>query len=514
MCRIYLKELFSDNDFKILETMKSSGVFKLVPKGSIKTMVNYFRPIMYNKNRLKMVPSVILNGSYSERLNFFFGYYFADGAKCRNEKTKHIRFCNKGKIGSLGLYYIMKSLGYNCSIRTRKDKVTMFSIAATTNNLRKETNVVKKIELLSENNNDFVYDLETEQGLFNVGVGEITVKNTDSNYIQFPHLKTAQENWDYAEYVAKKVTALFPPPIELEFEEEIYWRFAILTKKRYMYKKCKRDGKVGEKIGNKGVLLSRRDNSPLVRNIYENIMMKIFNKISMHDVYYYIIGEINKLCMGVLPPKTFVITKKVGNHEKKTRIRNEEVSVYLECASCEKIIRCENNFYNNQCKCKIREKGIMGEYRVPLLSLNDEEKRKKQFKLKKCSTEDEYYTRCLPAQVQLAERMRKKRGQRVDQGSRIEYVITLHNSHKGKQYEKIEHIDYFKKHKDVLKIDYLYYLDMIATPIDQLLNIMYCNNKGFIKNFVQMQYRFRWKYRQACLDTIKAQNKPIFKIIK
>ena len=38
---------------------------------------------------------------------------------------------------------------------------------------------------------------------------------TDSNYISFPHLKNAEECWDYAEKVAVEVSALFPKPISL-----------------------------------------------------------------------------------------------------------------------------------------------------------------------------------------------------------------------------------------------------------------------------------------------------------
>ena len=72
----------------------------------------------------------------------------------------------------------------------------------------------------------------TAMGRKNIGIvadviqkkfkGKLVYGDTDSNYIQFPHLKTPQENWDYSIHVAKKVTDMFPKPIELEFEEEIY----------------------------------------------------------------------------------------------------------------------------------------------------------------------------------------------------------------------------------------------------------------------------------------------------
>ena len=38
------------------------------------------------------------------------------------------RFDNKGQIGSAGLYYLMKKLGYNVSLNTRIDKEKMLRI--------------------------------------------------------------------------------------------------------------------------------------------------------------------------------------------------------------------------------------------------------------------------------------------------------------------------------------------------------------------------------------------------
>ena len=45
--------------------------------------------------------------------------------------------------------------------------------------------------------------------------GELVYGDTDSNYIHFPQLKTAQETWDHAEMVANEISKLFPKPIKL-----------------------------------------------------------------------------------------------------------------------------------------------------------------------------------------------------------------------------------------------------------------------------------------------------------
>jgi DNA polymerase elongation subunit (family B) len=312
--------------------------------------------------------------------------------------------------------------------------------------------------------------------------GKLIYGDTDSAYITFPHLKTAHEKWDYALYVASEITKMFPPPIELEFEKEIYWKFFILTKKRYMYKKCLRDGVVDKEIGKKGVLLARRDNSMFIRDVYEKLIMMVFNRVSKTEILYYIIDVINNLCSHFYSYKDFVVTKSIGSHG----------NGHLE------------PFINE----KGKKKGKMGDYTVTLLS-SDKKERTRQFKLKNCSNKSDYYIRCLPAVVQLAERMRT-RGQRVDPGTRVEYVITDLGGHKAKQYVKVEDAIYFGQHSSVLRLDYMYYLKLMANPFDDVLNILYYmdENEGetkyrFQKNFVLNQYKYRLKIRVKVFEELK-----------
>jgi DNA polymerase elongation subunit (family B) len=310
--------------------------------------------------------------------------------------------------------------------------------------------------------------------------GKLIYGDTDSNYIHFPHLKTAEESWDYAEKVAEEVSKLFPSPMCLEFEQVIYWRFFILTKKRYMYTSCGRDGVVDKRIGKKGVLLARRDNSQLVRTIYEETITKIFNRENKENVLCGVLEYINKFCSNTLNVDDFVITKSVGD------TNNMD------------IVPFDGD----------PEKVMIGNYKVPKLSTN-EERRKHQFALKNCSNEETYYLRCLPAQVQLAEKMRR-RGQRVDPGSRLEYVITDIGKNNTKQYEKIENSDYFIAHKDVLKIDFMAYLKLLMNPLDQILNVAYSNDKSSL-DFVTKQYNIRNKHREKMLKELISYFQPQIK---
>jgi DNA polymerase elongation subunit (family B) len=303
---------------------------------------------------------------------------------------------------------------------------------------------------------------------------------TDSNYIHFPHLKEPKESWEYAEMVAKEVSKLFLDPIRLEYEEVIYWRFFILTKKRYMYLSCGIDGIVDKVVGKKGVLLARRDCSAFVRNLYERVVEKLFDRVEMEEILYFIILEINKLCSNSLSIKDFSITKGLGS------IDNGNLVPFI----TEK----------NEKKLK------MGNYILKPLP-TDEKERQSQIRKKDAIDAKDYYMKCLPAIVQLADKMRR-RGKRVDPGSRLEYVIIDNGVQNDKQYNKVEDIDYFNDHNSILKIDFMYYLKLLTNPLDQVLNIAFNKEKNFKKDFILYQYDFRNKNRRSLLQELNNLFKP------
>jgi DNA polymerase elongation subunit (family B) len=477
-CRDIMNTKLETIQFKILETMKSSRVLKLVPCGKgIVGLVKKWRKLLYDKRRYKKVPDKILYAPKEIRQSFLDGYYSGDDGD--KDKNGYYRFDNKGKIGASGLYYLAQSLGCKVSINTRTDKPDIYRLTFTKKSQRKKEYKIKKLYSMGKTE-QYVYDLETENHHFSAGIGKLIVHNTDSNYITFPHLETSEELWDYSIYVAKQVSKLFPPAIVLEFEDNIYWRYLILTKKRYMYTSCKRDGVISDKMGKKGVLLARRDNSPFVRNIYQAVIMKVFNRAPMKEVLYFILQEINKLCSGTFCSRDFVVTKAVGD------------------SGGMKVIP----FYND----KGIEKGKVGDYTVPLLH-SDPEIRENQLMKKDARNDEEYYMKCLPAQVQLAAKM-IRRGQRVDPGTRLEYVITESGGHTAKQYKKLESIDYYDIHNDILRMDYMYYLKLLTNSMDQVLNTVYKNEPNFEYNFTLNQYKFRLKIRRKVLNDIENLFKP------
>lgn len=304
--------------------------------------------------------------------------------------------------------------------------------------------------------------------------GKLVYGDTDSNYVVFPHLKTPKEIWEHAEKVSEEVSKNFPKPMKLEFEGVIYWRFLILTMKRYMSLKCDKEGHVSKKIEKKGVLLSRRDNSNFVRTVYSDIIMKIFDRKGNEEILYDVVQHVNKLCAYGFGYKDFIITKSVGAIGDGKMIP-------------EPIAGKKN-------------KGQLGNYTVPLLSLNLDEKRK-QLEQKDAIDDRDFYTKCLPAQVQLAEKMRR-RGGRVDVGVRLEFLVLKDENPKAKQYEKIESADYYKDHAQTLDIDFNYYLKALANPLDQVLE---CTVGKLGKDFTYNLYK-----QQLIKEKVLLQLKNLF----
>ena len=122
--------------------------------------------------------------------------------------------------------------------------------------------------------------------------------------------------------------------------------------------------------------------------------------------------------------------------------------------------------------------GDISDYKIRPLP-DDEKKRKKRLAdlgipedYNPQQVEELYKLRCLPAQIQLAEKIRR-RGGRVDAGERIEYIVVCNGGLNTKLFDKLEDPPYQKKHCDVVKLDFLYYLKLLINPADQALEVGY-----------------------------------------
>ena len=281
----YYKEILERVEpikFKVLDTLESSGVYKLVPVGSIVYMVNKYRPLFYDENKAKLVPDCILNASLNIRKAFFEGYYDADGSKTHSYGLdKRINFVTKNKITAQCLYYLATSIGYDkLSVNIQPNRNGDYYWVSSCKRWGKTPNVLKKMVYLRNSEEEYVYDLETEHGIFACGVGKIEILNTDSCFFTFNledlsgekiiGKKALEITIDLAIEAGKLASKFLKEPHDLEYEKT-FMPFLLLSKKRYV-------GMLYEKNPNKckmksmGIVLKRRDNAACVKDCYGRVV--------------------------------------------------------------------------------------------------------------------------------------------------------------------------------------------------------------------------------------------------
>lgn len=295
----YFKDILENVEpvkFEILDTLESSGVYKLVPKGSIKYMTDKYRKLFYYQfdcnadgDKYKIVPNCILNASKEIKRAFFYGYYEADGSKTEIKTSLNKpSFAIKGKIGAQCLYYLTRSIGFDMGVQlyNHPKKQEMYRMDYT-NFKRVSENVVKKMFFKRQSNNsEFIYDLETDIGRYNCGVGQLQATNTDSIFtsIKFNRddfKKNREDAFKLGTICSDNITdTVFKrPPIVLEFEK-VFQPFILLTKKRYIGKKFEdtRDPFKLKEITKSGIATMRRDYCKMVKDCYSEVIDCMVNE--------------------------------------------------------------------------------------------------------------------------------------------------------------------------------------------------------------------------------------------
>lgn len=348
---------------------------------------------------------------------------------------------------------------------------------------------VWKVEKTVENEEQTVYDVETKEGLFHCGIGELVVKNTDSIYCHFDTKQDAKTIWDLAKKVETDFTQLFPSPMKLVFEEKIYQMFLILTKKRYMAYTCNQDGSIDKDLTIRGVLLARRDNCRWIRQIYEMVVRQIMNRHSRKEIMDFVNDVVLALFRWERTMiSDFVVSKLVGK-EYKTRPLPDDVKKFYK--------RCED-LQLEELPSTITTDIIQQKYNKALKENTHHTIRERWF--------EQYIEKAQPAHVQLAMRM-TRRGCPVEAGTRIEYIVLEGNDClKGKLNEKIEDPVYYNVHCDLLRLDRLYYLVSLSKPLDQLLEVVYK-----VKGYCKYLHAIHTHHKKVIFE-IEEKNRPIIKL--
>lgn len=306
-------------DFKILDTLNSSGVYKLVLCSPCNPcIIQKYKTLFYENNDCKKIPTIILNASYNIRLWFMQGYLGTDNLNILNSKET---FACKGKIGSQGLYYLMISLGWkNVCINISKNRDDdIYYITSTSQQYYKKlkNKVMEVINLGYSDDEEYVYDIETTEGVFQGGIGSIVCKNTDSIFTIFPNKdkdgnplkgkEAIMASINTAVEASSKFKKFLKAPHDLEYEKTFY-PFILFSKKRYCANKYENDD-TKCKMNSMGIALKRRDNAPIVKHIYGGVIDIILNEQDVRKSIDFLQLNLNDLINGKFPLESLVITK-------------------------------------------------------------------------------------------------------------------------------------------------------------------------------------------------------------
>ena len=307
---------------KIYDTMESSGVYNIHPRGKVEELSQKYRTLFYNSKKEKIVPACILNASMSVIKSFFDGYYSADGNK---DVKGYCRFDNKGKEGTMGLYIIASRLGYNVSINTRQDKPDIYRCTCTHSVQMKNPFAIKKKYILHDMYDGYVYDISTENHHFHVGPGRLVVSNTDSVFVNFNMydkkggtklegkelLKAAI---DIGVEAGKQITKTLKAPHDLEYEKT-FQPFILLSKKRYVGNKYEFDLDKYKQTS-MGIVLKRRDNAKIVKYIYGGAIEIIMKERNLQKAIDFTKNAVYKLINGKFNMDYLIITKSLRSFYK------------------------------------------------------------------------------------------------------------------------------------------------------------------------------------------------------
>ncbi len=316
------QDVYPEFSWHIMDTINSSGVYKLSPKsnkqyGQIASFVRKYRQQMYYK-KSKIIPIKILQSSENIKMAFWKGMYDADG-----DKNGCIRIDQKNQISAAYIYILAENLNYSVSVNTRADKPDIYRITLTSKTQRKNPISVKKIHEIEYSG--YVYDLTTKNHHFAAGVGNMIVHNTDSVFFKFNLTdketgekivgdKALELSIEIAQEACHNVSKVLKQPHDFEYEKT-FMPFCLLSKKRYVSIKYEFDITKGKR-NEMGIVLKRRDNAPIVKDIYGGVIDILMKEKNIQKAIDYVNQCLQNLVDGNVPIEKLIISKSLRSFYK------------------------------------------------------------------------------------------------------------------------------------------------------------------------------------------------------
>jgi DNA polymerase elongation subunit (family B) len=323
--------------------------------------IKYYIHDIYN-GFIDKIPMDILNTTINYRIKFLDLFFEKD---LINLKQKSLIFYQS-------LYYLIKSVE-----EKKKYSFDFFNIEINGN-----SEIINIEYLYNTNDEMYVYDIETEKGNFQAGVGQIIVKNTDSIFVnfvdyikkkypdrEFTEKELLEESIKIGELAAKNINSHMKAPQNIEYEKT-FWPFCIFSKKRYFGNKYEHSISKYKQTS-MGIVLKRRDNAPIVKDIYGGVIDIILNKRDIEASKTFFYNSIKDLLNGKVDILKLVISKtlktdyanpnsiahkvladRMGARDPGNKPQSNDRIPYCYIDTCNlKCYICSNKIKVDECKC-------------------------------------------------------------------------------------------------------------------------------------------------------------------
>jgi hypothetical protein len=193
--------------------------------------------------------------------------------------------------------------------------------------LDSDNRIIKMKELdcsTDDGNNIYVYDLTTNNHHFAAGIGNLIVHNTDSVFFTF-NLHTPEGKpirgkealeitIELAQEAGHLASSFLKAPHDLEYEKT-FMPFCLLSKKRYVGMLYEMDPNKGKRK-EMGIVLKRRDNAPIVKDIYGGIIDILMKEQNIVKAMEFLKSCLKNIVNEAYPIDKLIITKSLRSHYK------------------------------------------------------------------------------------------------------------------------------------------------------------------------------------------------------
>jgi DNA polymerase elongation subunit (family B) len=171
----------------------------------------------------------------------------------------------------------------------------------------------------------YVYDLTTDNHHFAAGVGNMIVHNTDSVFFKFNLLnketglqilghQALELSIEIAQSACHTVSKFLKQPHDFEYEKT-FMPFCLLSKKRYVGIKYETDPNKGKR-NEMGIVLKRRDNAPIVKDVYGGVIDILMKECNVQKAIEYVNRCLQEMVDGRVAMDKLIITKSLRSFYK------------------------------------------------------------------------------------------------------------------------------------------------------------------------------------------------------